>query len=316
VAVFIHPVLFYLQRLGPIVKDFDFDLEGGTLDGHGVLEYSPWQRSLDLADLVVTGLHVDWRLGQTSADQAVEAVEALDEEEAMEVRLERLELVDSEIGVIVTEASPQYRLFLGDADVVINGYSNLDGAPPMGLEARGLFQGSGPSRIAGAFRSDDAGPDFDLDVRIENTQLASLNDMLRANFNVDVTRGTFAFYSEIAAQNGRIDGYVKPMFVDAEIYDPAQDRDDGFFRRMWERIAEGLAKLLENKRRDQVATVADISGKVEDVRASNAQVVVNLIRNAFFQAILPGFRRDIDEGRIATAKPEKKKRESNERSGG
>jgi hypothetical protein len=264
----------------------------------------------------VTGLHVDWRLGQTSADQAVEAVEALDEEEAMEVRLERLELVDSEIGVIVTEASPQYRLFLGDADVVINGYSNLDGAPPMELEARGLFQGSGPSRIAGAFRSDDAGPDFDLDVRIENTQLASLNDMLRANFNVDVTRGTFAFYSEIAAQNGRIDGYVKPMFVDAEIYDPAQDRDDGFFRRMWERIAEGLAKLLENKRRDQVATVADISGKVEDVRASNAQVVVNLIRNAFFQAILPGFRRDVDEGRIATAKPEKKKRESNERSGG
>lgn len=288
-----------LDRLGPIVRDFDVELTAGRLNASGALEYSPWHRSLDLRQVLIDGVRVDWRLGGRSADEAVEAVETLHTEEAMEVRLERLELSDSEMGVVMAGAEEPYRLFLAGADVVFEGYSNRDEGPPTKLDVRGLFQGSGPTRIDGVFRSQG---EFDLDVTIEDTELSSLNEMLDAKFNVDVTRGRFAFYSEIRAHGGMLEGYVKPMFIDAEIYDPRQDRDDGFFRRIWERIAELMAKLLENKRRDQVATVADVSGSLEDVRASNLQIVFNLIRNAFIEAILPGFRRDVDEGRIATAK--------------
>jgi hypothetical protein len=42
--------------------------------------------------------------------------------------------------------------------------------------------------------------------------------------------------------------------------------------------------------RDEVATVANLSGPLENPQTSPWQVLVNLIQNAFFDAILPGFR--------------------------
>lgn len=55
-------------------------------------------------------------------------------------------------------------------------------------------------------------------------------------------------------------------------------------------VAEGLAEILENPPREDVATLAEISGAVSNPNASNLQVVLNLIENAFFDAILPGVR--------------------------
>jgi hypothetical protein len=46
-----------------------------------------------------------------------------------------------------------------------------------------------------------------------------------------------------------------------------------------------------------VATQADISGKVADPESSTWEVVARLIQNAFFQAILPGFERELSGDR-------------------
>jgi hypothetical protein len=54
--------------------------------------------------------------------------------------------------------------------------------------------------------------------------------------------------------------------------------------------------ILENFLRDEVATKADIAGPLDNPQASTWQVVVTLIQNAFFKAILPGFERELDRG--------------------
>lgn len=41
--------------------------------------------------------------------------------------------------------------------------------------------------------------------------------------------------------------------------------------------------------------MADLSGPISNPDASNFQVVLNLIENAFFDAILPGFREEAEE---------------------
>jgi hypothetical protein len=58
-----------------------------------------------------------------------------------------------------------------------------------------------------------------------------------------------------------------------------------------------VSELLENFPRDEVATKADIAGPLENPRASTWQVLVTLIRNAFFKAILPGFERELGRAR-------------------
>jgi hypothetical protein len=49
--------------------------------------------------------------------------------------------------------------------------------------------------------------------------------------------------------------------------------------------------VLENHSRDQVATRIDLSGPVDDPQASTLEIVLHLIENAFFKAILPGLDR-------------------------
>ena len=45
-----------------------------------------------------------------------------------------------------------------------------------------------------------------------------------------------------------------------------------------------------------MATKADIAGPLDNPQASTWQVLVNLIQNAFFKAILPGFERELGGG--------------------
>jgi hypothetical protein len=66
---------------------------------------------------------------------------------------------------------------------------------------------------------------------------------------------------------------------------------------MYEGLVGGIAALLENTPRREVATKADISGRIENPQANTWEVVVRLIQNAFFKAILPGFEKEIGRHR-------------------
>jgi hypothetical protein len=118
-----------------------------------------------------------------------------------------------------------------------------------------------------------------------------MNDLLRAHAKVDVLSGVFSVYSEIRVKNGRVQGYVKPLFHDLDVYSAAQDEEKSFGRKLKEKAAEVIGKVLQNRPRDEVATVVPISGPLKNPKASTWETLVGLIRNAFIEAILPGFER-------------------------
>lgn len=72
------------------------------------------------------------------------------------------------------------------------------------------------------------------------------------------------------------------------MYDPAQYRDKGLGRRLYEKVAEGgVSKILKNPPRKEVATVASLSGPIENPGASTIEVIVKLLQNAFFKGSCP-----------------------------
>src|SRR5262249_3866468 len=144
--------------------------------------------------------------------------------------------------------------------------------------------------------------DFDMDIRIHGVSLPAMNDMLRTYARVDVVSGVFSFFSEISVKNGRIEGFVKPFFEDIKVYDPAQDKDKGLLRKIWERVVGALAHLFENREK-QVATESVIRGPVENPKTSTLQVIGGLVQNAFFNAIIPGL-----EGRSSLPGPARRRR--------
>jgi hypothetical protein len=127
-----------------------------------------------------------------------------------------------------------------------------------------------------------------------------LNDLLRAYGRFDASAGRFYFYSELSAKDGAITGYVKPLFKDLKIYSSEQEEGKPPLRKMYEGVVAGVAKLLKNHPRDQVATKAEISGRTDNPNVSTVDVVTRLVQNAFFKAILPGF--DLEAARAARLK--------------
>jgi hypothetical protein len=283
-----------LDRLGPLIEDYRLNVSRGELSARGELEHGPQRRRATLDEVLIAGIQIDYVSDPALTQRAVEAVTAAKREPATAIEVRRLRLTGSELGFISRAREPAYRLFLSGTELTVEGWSNRADAEGSRFRARGAFMGSGRTAVQGHFRPDPGGADFDLAIAIDGTQLAAMNDLLRAYANLDVTEGLFSFYSELRVAGGRVDGYVKPLFHEVEVYDSEQDREKGFFRKLWERIAEGLAEILENPPREEVVTVADISGPVSSPEASNLQVVLKLIENAFFDAILPGFREEAE----------------------
>lgn len=286
-----------LDRLRPIIAKANLHLSGGVLSSRGEFELGPKHQEAAIADVTVRGLRMDYV--HTPATAAAEkergrkvAEAAKDQQPAVPVRIERLELVDSRLGLVGRANDRRFRVFVDDADFVVTNLSSGFREGPAQAKLTGRFMGSGAANGTAVFRDNRKGPDFEIQVVIEQASLPSINDLLRAYGKLDVAEGTFSVYSEMKVRNGRVEGYVKPLFKDVKVYDPEQDKEKPVLKKIYEKIAGGLSHFLENRPRDQVATVADLSGSIEDPDTSAWEIVVRLVSNAFVRAILPGFDRE------------------------
>ena len=160
------------------------------------------------------------------------------------------------------------------------------------MAIRGKFMGTGETQISGIMRPPEDSPDIDLKIKIAGTQIRSMNNLLRAYGKFDVVGGVFSCYAEIRLDDGSIRGYVKPLVRKLNVYDRVQDRDKDALDKVREGAIEDLSTLLENIPRDEVATKADVSGRTDRPQTEIIQIVIGLIQNAFFKAILPGFERE------------------------
>lgn len=286
----------------PVIARANLSINGGTLKTSGDLEYAPKIKKARLEDLTIQGMKIDYIHSAATAGaekkrakKVVKAAEKVSNEPEIELKLDQLNLTGCTIGMINKAVDPSYRVFISDMNLHLKNLSNQFSQGPAEAKLNGKFMGNGLASASAKFRPEKKGPDFDLYVKIEETQLKLMNDLLRAYGNFDVTEGFFSFNSELHVKNDVITGYVKPFFRDMKVYDRRQDKEKGVFRKLYEMLVGGVGKLLENRPREEVATKADISGPVSDPKTSTWQIIIQLIRNAFFKAILPGFEREVSE---------------------
>jgi hypothetical protein len=152
-------------------------------------------------------------------------------------------------------------------------------------------------------------------VRIHDADLHGMNDLLEAKAGIDVAKGFLSYFSEFTVRNNALDGYIQVLIDDLDVYAPAQDKKKPLASQTKEIVAEALADVLENRRTDEVATKASISGSLENPDTHTWEIIRRLIQNAFFKAILPGLDREIADTGIWSAANRKAAREDG-RSGG
>jgi hypothetical protein len=148
-------------------------------------------------------------------------------------------------------------------------------------------------------------PTFDVNTELKGTNLVLLNDFFKAYANLDVNKGTFGLYAEVAAKDGGFTGYVKPIVQSLDVFGP-EDKDDNIFRKFWEGMAGGLSEILENQPKDQFATKIPFEGKLDNPESDIWVTIGNVLKNAFVNALDPSIDGEISIGSVDKKKKEKK----------
>ena len=143
-------------------------------------------------------------------------------------------------------------------------------------------------------------PTFDLNTSVERTNLVKLNDLFKAHGNFDVNKGEFNMYMEAAAKDGKFTGYVKPIIQGLDVVSwKGQDRKDNFPQKIWESIIGGAAEVLENQKKDQIATKINFKGNIENPETNILEVVFIVLQNAYVEALRPSIENQINLSKLA-----------------
>ncbi len=295
-----------LSKFEPEVQRANLHVYNGILQSKGVVEYSPKIARVDVDNAAIDGIHLDYvHTSQSAAAEsnriAIVKADAAKVNNAPGVLLKAREvsLTNSELKFIDDAASPHYRFVISDANMRATNLSNHLSAGPARFEFNGKLMGSGDTTLTGVLRPDHEGPNFDFDLASSGTDLTSLNDFLRAYGKFDVASGSVAVYSQVTVKDHYVSGYVKPLFTDVKVYAEDKDKKKPILHQMKELMIGGAAKLLKNPRTQQVATKVDISGEVNSPNVSAWQAIGQFIENAFINAIVPGFDREVAAARQA-----------------
>ena len=287
-----------LANLDNISRRVNFRVKGGVIRAQGTAEDTPKQEIVDLDNATVDGLDITYShkaetaaAEQKRASTVKEQAKNVDNKPGTLLHVREMNLVDTRMTYEDESKKPPYALYISDMRAKLQNLGNHTNEGRATITMAGRFMGTGEASIKGSFLPNQKQADLDGNVAIENVDLRELNNMLMAFGRFDVSAGTFAVYSEVNVRNGYATGYVKPMFGNVQVYNHQKDKGKPLLHQAYEVAVGTAAKLLKNPSTQQVATRVDISGPLDSPDSDSWQAFLQLLRNAFIKAILPGFDR-------------------------
>ena len=258
---------------------WDGALVGEVILSHPTLNFVTSQDDADTTENQ-TGEEVNWQ-------------EQL--EDFMPLTLNRFEVRHGDVTYRDRSMEPAVDATMRQLNLVATNLSNVNDTSylPASLKAQAITIGDGEVDLAMRMDFLPEIPNLRADFKINHVDLTQLNDFIKAYANFDVQEGSFTLVSELTIDSGRIDGYVKPFFENLDVFDFQKDviEDKGFFGKLWEALVGVGAEVLENQKRDEVATKVPLQGDLNSPSPDVSATVFNVLRNAFVDAIEKEFDR-------------------------
>jgi hypothetical protein len=141
----------------------------------------------------------------------------------------------------------------------------------------------GSAKISGSVDPLGNQPTFDLNLQVSNVKLPQVNPWLRQYIKADAEAGDFELYLELAAADGKFQGYAKPVLRNVDIYS-SEEPEESTLKRIWEGLVDFAANVLENDEKEQVAARVPFTGTIDNPETSLMATIVSVLRNAFVSA--------------------------------
>ncbi len=249
-------VVARLQLVRPVLNFVDADDSGGDQTGAG----GPW-------------LSIVQDLFPFSIDEA--------------------EVVEGEVHFRAFETEPPVDVFLHEIDGRLENLTNLTGrSGPLfaTVDLSGRVMQNGELDFQLRFDPSTYRPTFELALRALGIDVTELDGLARAYGNVDFESGFFDLVVQMKAEHGQVEGYLKPLFRNLQVFDPASDLGLDLVETFWEALVGLGGTAFENRFRDQLGTVIPLRGDLDDPNVDLLATIGNLLHNAFVRAFLPRFQ--------------------------
>lgn len=191
------------------------------------------------------------------------------------------------------QANPPVNLFIKDLQAELKNLTNsqkLSKNMFAQLTVQGNTIGGGRLQLAVDVNPYAKKSTFNLKAKLLDMQLKPLNAFFNEYANFDFEKGVATIVAEINADNGAVQGYVKPLFrdLDVVILEKEVKKDgDSIFRIVWEAIVGAVTTLFKNQPKDQFATKIPLEGNLKDPSVNVWSTIGGVLKNAFIQAFTP-----------------------------
>ena len=287
----------------PIAERQNLSVRKGVLSANGKMEFASKTTDVHLKAIEFQGLDADYDLRpdtvakkQEQVEVATTAAKELSNAPTVKIRVGVLKITQGTLGYMNRKTDPSVRIYADRIEASFQDFSNQLAEGSSEFRMRGRFMGSGETLVTGTFRPESKNPNLYLKIAIDNTDMKTMSGIFQGYGNFDIKKGEFSFFSEMTIRNNSVHGYVKPIFKNMEVTDMRTPERKSLSHKLYVGAVRVMTKLLKNRPRQQVATETDISGPLENPSTNTGQIIVNLVRNAFFKAILPGFEREVGHG--------------------
>ena len=215
------------------------------------------------------------------------------------INIDEFALQDGEIHFKNYLKEPVFDLYIKDVNIQVHNLTNRKkgaAANYADLDLTGLAMGSGRVTMHATMNPLHAPPNFYVSFKMIGLDVKTMNEFTRAYAGFDFEKGTFDMVTEITAENGKVTGYVKPLFKDLQVFSWSEDvkkKRENIAKAFWQGIVGAIGEIFENQPKNQLATRIPISGTITDPKISVGEAMVNVLRNAFVKAFLPNLEHSV-----------------------
>lgn len=197
--------------------------------------------------------------------------------------IDRLDIHNSKVAYIDYSASPDVNIYIHQIEAQVENLrqvTNKNNRLPSPVHITGVSVGGGKLLVNGKMNILKDIPDFDIDAKLENSSLPAFNDYAHAFAGVDFKKGTIGIYSEMAAANGKVIGYVKFIATDISVDFVSSNP----FNAIWKSLVSGFMQIFKNHPRDQFAMRIPIEGDLNNPERDGWAGFVSIFKNTFIRA--------------------------------
>lgn len=211
------------------------------------------------------------------------------------ITLDEVRIDNGEVVFRNFHSDPPVNVHATDVQARVTNLTNAaggDGSRVAHFTGKANILGQAPLDTGADFDPFSQAGDFDFHLRITDIDLTRLNDLAKAYGGFNFKGGHGDLVMETHARDGRLDGYIKPLFRDVDIFDWKQDvsgDQGGVVNGLWQALVAGVQNLFKNQSADQFGTRVTLSGNLKHEDVSLWQALTGILRNAFVKAFQPRY---------------------------